>query len=139
MTATVVTPSTRLNVARAIVNVCWAWIRRVWAAARSASARDASAPGRSWLSTSVRADRSRTSRRSRSACAAADRPLSTEHAQECERNGILNVETSQRLARACLRQCRLGADHAGVPQPEVKRFPREQRAGRAAPYAPAGC
>ncbi len=45
-------------------------ITRVSASARSASAREASAPGRSWLSTSAWIERRRTSRRSRSACAA---------------------------------------------------------------------
>ena len=54
-----------------LVRASRAWMVRVCAAARSASAREASAPGRSWLSARVRATRASTSRRCASASAAA--------------------------------------------------------------------
>ena len=105
------------------VSLCCARIRRVCAAARSASAREASAPGRSWLSTSVLRVPASTPRRSTSACATATLRWVNSYPEEGVADRALHVEANERLVGPCPGQCRLRFENHGVPQPEIERLP----------------
>ena len=108
---------------------------RVREAACSASAREASAPGRSWFSTSAADAAGEDVAPIEIGLDGGHGAFGGDHVEKRRCDGRLDVEPRERFACARLHHRRLRARHGRFSQAEIEGLPRKERAGRASPDA----